>query len=106
MANPADPCLIASHNLRQSHIAVCRRRGMPRLYGGIYVVSLNNNNGVDVIGHYDISVDDHVRVMARNGFHFNFSNDSRVGKHYLSVDRLAERAFLDFRAEGDKVPAA
>jgi len=58
---------------------------MLRLYGGIYVVSLNNNNRVDVVGHYDISVDDHVRVVARNGFHFDFDKESRFGEYYLSV---------------------
>ncbi len=89
MANPADSRLISAHNVRQSPVRANGRRGKPRLYGRIYVVSLNHNYGVDVIGHYHVSVDDHVRVVARNGLHFDFSNESRFGKHYLSVDRVA-----------------
>jgi hypothetical protein len=68
--------------------------------------SLNPNDGVDVIGHHHIPVDDHVHVVVRDGFHFGLSNDSRVGKHYLSIDRTAERALFVLGAEGDKVPAA
>ncbi len=70
------------------------------------MVSLNHNDGVDVIRHHHISVDAYVFVVVRNGFHFGFSNYSRVGEHYLSIDRTAERAFLVAGAEGDKIPAA
>ena len=68
MANPADSRLISAHNVRQSPVRANGRRGKPRLYGRIYVVSLNHNYGVDVIGHHHTPVDDHVRVVARPAF--------------------------------------
>ena len=41
------------------------------------MVSLNDDDGMHVIGHYYESVDDHVRIVVRNSFHFRFRNDSR-----------------------------
>ena len=76
MASPADSRLVSTHNVRQPTARANGRRGKPRLYGRIYVVSLNHNYGVDMIGHHHISVDDHIQVVARNGFHFGFGNES------------------------------
>jgi hypothetical protein len=53
------------------------RRGKPRLYRRVHVVSSNRYDGVDVVGHHDIPIDDNVPVVVRNGSYFGFSNDSR-----------------------------
>src|ERR1017187_2669812 len=107
MANPADSRLIAPHNCgERSPMCASGRRGKPRLYRGVDVVSFDHDDGVDVIGHHHIPVDDYVLVVARNGFHFGFSNDFRVGNEYLPVDHMPYRAFLVWGAKGDKVPAA
>jgi len=74
--------------------------------GGMQMPSVNNNNGVHMIGHDHVPVDDHVGVVDRNGFHFDFSNDARIRENDFSIDRVGERAFFVPSAEGDEVPAA
>ena len=64
------------------------------------MVSLNHNEGVDVIRHHHISVDAYVFVVVRNGFHFGFSNYSRVGKHYLSISTARPREHFLSRCGG------
>jgi len=74
--------------------------------GGMQMPSVNNKNGVHMIGHYHIPVDDHIGVVDRNGFHFDFSNDASIRENDFSIDGVGERAFFVPSAEGDEVPAA
>ena len=69
------------------------------------MVTFNHDDGVDVVGHHHIPVDHHVLFVGANRFHFCFSDDTRGRKDYLSVDRVAQEAFLVFGAEGDEVPS-
>jgi len=62
--------------------------------GGMQIPSVNNNNGVHMIGHDHIPVDDHVGVVDRNGLHFDFSNDARIRENDFSMTECAREYSL------------